>query len=185
MLAFVHEEVAQEHDQTRVALETLNRQLELANRATSRFRPSLPSRAEAVTELSREANRSESGSKRYVGLFVADVLSALRLRHGNEVSEQLLHEISHQHLASFFPDGKAFRWSAQSILAVWSSQKELSEVKAAIAHSCQMPFDCRAFVGTRTATFRITMRCAVVETQSNVAGLVRALDEFSQGTDKV
>ena len=183
MLAFVHEKVVQERDETREALEALSRQLELANRAVSRFRTSLPSRDEALAELNRETNESESGNRRYIGIFVADVLSALRLRHGNEIADQLLHEVSHQHISSLVPGGKIFRWSAQSILAVWHGQNEWAEVRAAITSSCQTPFDCRAFVGTRTAIFRIVVRSAVLDARSGTAELVRTLDDFSKGID--
>jgi hypothetical protein len=183
MLAFVHKQTVQERDQTREALEALSRQLELADQAASRFRSSLESRDEAIVELNREANGSELGTNRYAGLFVADSLPVLRLRHGNEISEHLLHEVSHKHLLSSVPSGKIFRWSAQSILAIWCSQKELVEISSAIAASCQTPFDCRAFVGTRTATFRIMMRCIVLNAQSDATGLIRALDDFSKGTD--
>jgi hypothetical protein len=183
MLAFVHNQAVQGRDQTREALEALSKQLGLANRAASRFRTSMPNKDEAITELSRETEETAAGTKRYVGIFVADIFTALRLRHGNETSEQLLHEISHKYISSLVPGGKVFRWSAQSILAVWHSQKELAEVTADITDRCQMPCDCRAFVGTRTATFRITMRFAVLNAQSNTAELVRTLDDFSKGAD--
>ena len=183
MLAFVNDQVVEERDQTREALEALSKQLELANRAASRFRISLPNRDEALAELSREMDPSESGAKRYAGIFVVDALSALRLRHGNEVSEHLLHEISHKNIFPLMPGGKVFRWSTQSILAVWHSEKELGELSADIASSCQMPFDCRAFVGTRTAIFHITMRFVVLDALLNTAELIRALDNFSEGAD--
>jgi hypothetical protein len=183
MLAFVHEQVGQERDGTREALEALNRQLELAHRAASRFRANLPNRDEAITELNREAGGPESEIKRYAGLFVADTLPALRWRHGNEISEQLLHEVSHRHIAALLPGGKFFRWSAQSILAIWSSSAELADISSVMARSCQAPFDCRAFVGTRTATFRISMRLALWNVPVDTTELARAFDEFSQGAD--
>ncbi len=182
MLAFVHDQVLQERDQTRQALEALSKQLELANRAASRFRTSLPNRDEAITELSRETGGLQE-VRRYVGIFVADTLSALRLRHGNEISEYLLHEFSRKRISALLPDGKMFRWSAQSVLAVWHSQKALGDISAEIAGSCQAPFDCRAFVGTRTATFRIATRFVVLDAQLNTNELIRALDHFSRGAE--
>jgi hypothetical protein len=82
-----------------------------------------------------------------------------------------------------FPGGKVFRWSAQSVLTVWHSQKTLAEISASIAGSCEMPFDCRAFVGTRTATFRITMRSAIFNVLTNTTELIRNLDDFSKGAE--
>ena len=114
MLAFLHEQTVQERDQTREDLEALSKQLELANRAASRFRRSLPNRDEALAELSRETDPPESGAKRYAGIFIADVLSTLRLRHGNEVSEHLLHEVSRKNISPLVPGGKVFRWSEVS-----------------------------------------------------------------------
>lgn len=183
MLAFVPEQVGQERDGTREALEALNRHLELAHQAASRFRPSLPNRDEAIAELNREVSGTEPEAKRYAGLFVADVLTALRLRHGNEISEQLLHEVSHQHIAPAIPGGKLFRWSAQSTLVVWSSSQNLTEVQSALAHSCEMPFHCRAFVGARTATFCISMRSLVLSAPAGIHEVIRAFDEFSKGTE--
>ena len=98
MLAFVRDEAAQEFDQTREALEALGNQLQLANRTVARFRVELPSRDEAIAELSREADAAKSTAKAYVGIFVADVLGALRARHGSEVSEQLLDEVSRKNI---------------------------------------------------------------------------------------
>lgn len=184
MLAFVPEQVKQERDGTQKSLEALNRHLELAHQAASRFRPNLPNRDEAVVELNRTANEWKSEAKPYAGLFVVDALSALRLRHGSEIAEQLLYEVSHQHIASAIPGGKLFRWSAQSILVVWSDLgKSVADAKSVLARSCEAPFDCRAFVGTRTAIFRISMRSLVRDAQADTGGLIRAFDEFSKGTD--
>ena len=183
MLAFVHEKAGPERNQTQEALEALSKQLELANRMASRFRTSLPNRDEAISELPCEPNESASETRRYLGIFVADVLSALRVRHGNEISDQLLHEVGQQHIFPLLPGGKVFRWSAQSVLTVWHSRKESAQVSAALADACQAPFDCRAFVGTRTATFRIAVRFLVLEAQPDTAGLVRAFDDFSKGIE--
>jgi hypothetical protein len=183
MLASVNSEAVQEQDQTREALVSLSKQLELANRAAARFRTSLANRDEALAELSRASNGVESAAKPYAGIFVADVLSALRLRHGNEISEYLLDEVSRKKILPLIPGGKIFRWSAQSVLAVWHSRKELAEISAGIVNSCQMPFDCRAFVGTRTATFRIALRSVVLSVQWNNTELVRALDSFAKEAD--
>ena len=183
MLAFVHDKAEQECDQTQEALVALSNQLELANRVASRFRMSLPNRDEAIAELSRETGGAASGTKPYVGIFVADVLSALRLRHGSETSEHLLDEVSRKEILPLVPGGKIFRWSAQSVITLWRSTKEFAEISAGIAGSCQTPFDCRAFVGTRTATFRIAMRFTVLDAYGDTAELVRTLDSFAQGAD--
>jgi hypothetical protein len=183
MLALISDEAAQARDQARESLEALSHQLELANRAASRFRVSLPNRDEAITELNRKASGAESEARPYVGIFVADVLSALRLRHGNEVSEHLLDEVSRKGILPLVPGGKIFRWSAQSVVAIWSSTKKFAEISTEIASSCQAPFNCRAFVGTRTATFHITMRFVVLDAYRNTAELVRTLDGLAKGAD--
>ena len=183
MLAFVRDEAAQEFDQTREALEALGNQLQLANRTVARFRVELPSRDEAIAELSREADAAKSTAKAYVGIFVADVLGALRARHGSEVSEQLLDEVSRKNILPLVPGGKIFRWSAQSVVAIWRSEKELTEISAQIVRSCQTPFDCRAFVGTRTATFYLAMRSAVLDARKNTAELLCALDGYAKGAN--
>jgi hypothetical protein len=183
MLAFVRDELVQERDQTREGLEALGKQLELANRAASRFRTSLPNRDEAIAELNRTIGGAESEARPYIGIFVADVLSTLRLRHGNEISEYLLDEVGHRRLLALVPGGKIFRWSAQAVVAVWRSQKELTEISTEMAGFFQIPFDCRAFVGTRTATFRIAMRFLVLDTQLSIAKLVHTLDRFAKDAD--
>jgi hypothetical protein len=181
MLAFMHDTAAPDCEGTRQSLEALGKQLQLANRAASRFRVSLPSRAEAISQLQRETSPIESEAKFYVGIFAADVLSTLRSRHGNEVSEYLLDEVSRRNILPLVPGGKIFRWSAQSILAIWRSPNTTAQISAYIANSCAMPFSCQVFVGTRTATFQITMRSAVWQTHENTAELICALDSFSMG----
>jgi hypothetical protein len=183
MLAFISSEAAQEQGQTGGALLALSKQLELASRAAARFRTNLANKDEAITELSRASSGVESEAKPYVGIFVADVLSALRLRHGNEISEYLLDELSRKKILPLVPGGKMFRWSAQSVIAVWHSRKEFAEISAGIVSSCQTPLDCRAFVGTRTATFRIALRSFVLRAQWNTAELVRTLDSFTKEAD--
>ena len=180
MLAFVRDELVQERDQTREALRALGKQLDLANRAASRFRTNLPNRDEAISALARTTGEAESEDKPYVGIFVADVLSTLQLRHGNDISEYFLAEVGRRRILPLVPGGKIFRWSAQSVLAIWSSNKGLAEISAEIANSCQIPFECQAFVGTRTATFCIALRFRVLTSQLNTVELVRAFDGFAK-----
>ncbi len=183
MLAFVSNKTASDCVETRHSLEALSKQLQLAHRAASRFRVSLPNRAEGISQLHREASQAESEAKGYVGIFTADALSVLRARHGNEVSEYLLDEVSRKDILPLTPGGKMFRWSGQSIIVLWRSTKEISQITAHIAGSCAAPFHCQVFVGTRTATFQITMRSAVLPTHENTAELVRALDQLSAGAE--
>lgn len=183
MLAFIRDKAEPDCEGTRESLEALSKQLQLANRAASRFRVSLPNRVEAISQLQRETSRRESKAKSYIAIFAADVLSTLRSRHGNEVSEHLLDEVSRGNILPLTPGGKIFRWSAQSIIAIWSSQNELAQISAYISDSCAVPFSCQVFVGTRTATFQITMRSAVLQAHENTAELVRAIDCFSMGAD--
>lgn len=182
MLAFVHPQTDREYDQTRASLEALNNQLQLANRAASRFRTKLPGRDEAVAQLNRGTSQVEVETNMYAGLFVADVLSVLRSRHGNEISEYLLDELSRKNILPLMPGGKLFRWSAQSVLILWHSNQEMSEISSQIARSCQLPFHCQAFVGTRTAIFQIAVRPAVLKVPKNATKLIRALDRAASGT---
>jgi len=178
MLAFAPIEITPEQDQSREALESLGNHLQRAQEAASRCRVRLPNRDKALAELSQEASRTEREGKSYLGIFAADVLSALRERHGSEVSEYLLDEISRKQILPLLPGAKMFRWSAQAVLAVWRSNKELKEIQAEISDFCQMPFVCRAFVGTRIATFYIPVRLAVWEAQKDMDETAGALDGF-------
>ncbi len=182
VLKFVRQQSEQESRQRQGALLDLTEQIREANDSASRFGASLPGRDQAIAALAESMRTGPGGDATlYAALFVADALGALRGRHGSQVSDGLLEDLSRKNILGILPDGKMFRWSANAVLAIWHSEGELAWVSNHIANACKTPFDHRAFVGTRVATFSIPVRSVTMIARGDLHEIVPDLDRFEAG----
>ena len=167
-------EIAQE------SLHNLETQLRLAQMSANRFQVKRLGREEALAELACESRDQSANGWLYVAIFVAPSLPAIRSRHENDIGDFLLEEVSHKNLSRRIPSGKVFTWSPNSLLVLWRSQDELSQISTLIANGIRTHSKHRAFVGTRTATFSIELKPLVLKGQGDADDFVRDLDSFSE-----
>ncbi len=182
VLKFVRQQSELESQQSQGALQNLTEQVRQANDNVSRFGASLPGRDQAIAALSESIRIPSAGKESlYAALFVADALGALRTRHGSQVCDGLLEELSRRDILGILPGGRIFRWSANAVLAVWNSEEELAWVSNHIANACKAPFDHRAFVGARVASFSIPVRSVTMIARGDLREIVPDLDRFEAG----
>ncbi len=182
MLLFVRAEAQKESDHTKTSLQALGSQLEVAHKAASRFRGmGLASRENALTELARELADSENEQQLYIGIFVADSLRAVTSRHGKDTSERLLEEVGQKHILPHIPTASLFGWSANSLVSIWRSTDDFAAVSNYVANCFKLPVDHRAFVGTRVATFSISLRSLIMQGRKDVEEIISNLDRFGIG----
>jgi hypothetical protein len=180
VLKFVQAEGAQERESGRGVAESLSSQLQNAQqKAASRFRINLAKREEALSTI-KTAAAERSDKKTYLALFVADAAASIRERHGNQVSEVMLEELARTEIHPLVTDGNVYAWSPNSVLLTWQSEADRDVVRD-IAKNVKTPYEYRAFVGSRTAAFRIPLRSVVMQVQGNVNEIVGNLDHFSGG----
>jgi hypothetical protein len=182
VLRFVREESEDESRKTRTALEALGAQLEVAHQAAARFSGGgLRGREHGLAYLAEAINQGENSEALYAGLFVADALRAVRSRHGNQVSEALLNDISRKLIRQLLPEAQGFEWSSDAVLMVWRSAEKFAAVSHEIRTALNNPFENRAFVGTRVANFTISVRSLLLEARGRVDGIVSKLEQFGTG----
>ncbi len=181
VLQFVRQESEDESQKTRSALEALGAQLEVAHQAAVKYAGGkLASREHGLAYLAGEIDQ-ENENVLYAGLFVADALRAVRLRHGNQVSEGLLCDISRKLLGKVVPDAQAFEWSSDALLVVWRSKENFTSVSEHVRNALNVPLENRAFVGTRVANFSLSVRSLLVEARGKLDQIVSNLDQFMSG----
>lgn len=179
MLDYVRQEskLSQEAQPT---LETLGQQIRQAHASTSRFRVQLPNRLEALELLKEKLAARTVPDNLHLALFAADSLRALRARHGDEIGANILDELGRKQIQALSPEGKVFCWSPTSILLMWDHRDPFT-APGDLPHHLKSPFEQRAFVGTRVATFSVAVRSLVMPATGAIEEISASLDRFWKG----
>lgn len=179
MLEFVRQEVKFDQTDGKAEIDSLGNQIRQAQQATSRFRVHFATREEAIEELkSRLGKGGDAGL--HTALFVADSLRAVRVRHGDEIANNILQDLARKEIQSLVPSGAVFCWSPTSILLIWD-HADAATAPSELSARVKAPIECKAFVGTRTALFNIALRSMVRAANGPVDEIVWALDRFQKG----
>jgi hypothetical protein len=179
-LEYVREEAKRDVSEAQGTIDLLSVQIRQAHKATSRFSVQLPGRAEAIADMTATLKDQEAAATLHLALFAADSVRALRVRHGDEVANNLLWDLARKGIQPLAADGKVFGWSPHELLLTWH-HADTAEPARDIPARLKSPFEHRAFVGTRTATFNVILRSIVMPARGSVDELVWALDRFSKG----
>jgi hypothetical protein len=164
-------------DGTSTALQALNTQLAFAHRAACRFGSALSSRERAISDL-RIRTEEPSAAHTSAALFVVDTVAALQKRHGSEISDALLNELSRDQIGPIIPHCKLFRWSLTAVLALWESEEfPCRRVEGLIDEKLRLPYEYKAFVGCRIATFNVPVRTLILPVEAG-GDIVAQLDHF-------
>lgn len=177
MLDYVRQEGTRDQNETRATLENLTQQIRHANATTSRLCTQLPGRNEALEYIGAELPRA--GDNLYAGLFAADSLRAIRVRHGEELGARILQDAAQKHIAPLAADGRVFCWSVNSVLLMWR-QTDPSVAPADLPSKLGATLQLRAFLGTRVATFSLALRSVVMQASGSVDEFVWTLDRFAK-----
>ena len=180
VLRYVREESAEEQNSGQAQVEAIGTQIQQMQKAASRFKLSMANREEALAELGAMLGTAESDGYRYAALFVADSLPAMRTRHGNEIAENFLEQLGRKELCGLAPEGKVFCWSSNAVLLLWNSDAERENVRD-LGKRLKSPYEYRALVGSRMATFAVGLRSFVMKLQNPISDVVWELDHFERG----
>lgn len=180
VLSYVKKEAAEERTSAPAQVESLGSQIRQVQKLSRNFKVGLPTREVALAELKSLTRDSASEGYRYAALFVADSLNPMRARHGNELADGLLEQLGRRDLRTLVPESKAFCWSENSVLILWKSANERQNIRD-LGKKISSPYEYRALVGNRIATFTVRLRSAVMHLQSDFSDTVRELDQFEGG----
>jgi hypothetical protein len=174
-----------QQDGTPAALQALNTQLAFAHRAACRFGSALSNREKAISDL-RMRTEGPGAVDAYAALFVVDAVAALQKRHGSEISDALLNEFGREQIETIVPHGKLFRWSLKAVLALWESEElPYRRVESLIHEKLRLPYEYKASVGCRIATFNIPVRTLILPLEAGT-DIVPELDHFVEiGADGI
>ena len=179
VLRYVRQESAHDQSTGKAEVEALNTQICQVNKAALRLKSSLAGKKEALQELKSLIGAQED-THRYAALFVADSLSAMRTRHGDEIAENLLEQLGKKEMKGLVPEGKVFCWSPSSVLMLWSSAAERENVRD-LGKRLKSPFEYKAVGGSRMATFAVGLRSAVMRLDGSLQDITWELDHFERG----
>jgi GGDEF domain-containing protein len=182
LITYVQRESDQEQKERVETLNSLGARVQAAYESVNRFGASLAGREEAIAHL-RRASQTPKGPKytRYLAMFAVDTALAIRKRHGNQVANSLLEDFARERIAVLLPESVVFRWSPESIVAVWQSDRELSEMASYVANASKSPFEYRAFLGSRVASFSLAYRTVVSYANGQLDDVILSLDRFARG----
>ena len=180
MLEVVRQEGKRDLDETHATLETLGQQIRQVHTATSRFRIQMLGRLEAIEDLKWEVADTKNSADLYLALFASDSLRALRARHGDDIAANMLEELGRKQIQVLAPEGKVFCWSPTSLLLMWH-HSDTATAPGELPNRVKSPFEYRAFVGTRVATFNVAIRSLVMQGSGTADEIVWALDRFWKG----
>ncbi|HLH03029.1 MAG TPA: hypothetical protein VKX25_09685 [Bryobacteraceae bacterium] len=182
LIEYVNRESKQESAQAAETLEALGTRVQWAQQAASKLNTSFATKEEALALLQKQIKSTRTGpQKPFAAMFTLDALTALRNRHGSDVANALLDDFSRTRVQQTLPGSKMFRWSPESIVAMWESERELPDQVVAVSNSAKDPFEFRTFVGTRVASFSIPFRTVVTAVQGSPEDIVFSFDRFVRG----
>jgi hypothetical protein len=179
MLEFVRQETKVDQTNGKAELDSLGSQIRQAQQTSARFRTHFATREEAVDELKARLGTGADANL-HTALFVADSLRAVRVRHGDEIANNILQDLGRNEIQSLAPNGAVFCWSPTSILLIWD-HADAAMAPSELPGRFKAPIECKAFVGTRTAIFNIALRSMVRAASGSVDEIVWALDRFQKG----
>jgi len=179
MLEFVRQEAKFDQTNGKAEIDSLGSQIRQVQQSASRFRVHFATREEAIEELK---SRLSSGGAAclHTALFVADSLRAVRVRHGDEIANNILEDLARKEIQSLVPGGGVFCWSPTSLLLIWD-HADVTTAPSELPGRFKAPIECKAFVGTRTALFNIALRSVVRAANGSLDEIVWALDRFQKG----
>lgn len=176
MLDFVHKEGKRDVAEKDRQMSSMADQLRHAQAESARLRVHLPGRTEAIEVLRELVTKTAAGEAgdTYVTVFVVDSLRALRARHGEEVASTIMEELGRKHVQPLAPEGQLFCWTGSSIVLTW--KHSFGSTSSSLLHPAPTTFEHRAFIGTRMATFRMTVRSTSTLVAGDFEDLLATLD---------
>jgi hypothetical protein len=176
VLEFIRNEEQLEKETGGKAENAIGTQLLQAQQSASRFRVRLLDRRQALHQIQVAAE----GSQGLQGaLFVCSQLQPIRVRHGNEICDDLIDELGRKELQDLAPGGAVYRWSPISILLLWKAENG-SESREAVLRQLKPAYEHRALVGNRMATFRVAFKSLVTSLGGQMTEIAKNLDQFEK-----
>lgn len=179
MLQVVREEAKADHGKAEKVIKSLGRQIQQIHRAQLRFSSVLRSRTDAVEYIASIMDAGAAATHLHLALFVADSLTVIRERHGDEAASLILQNMGHKQVQALAPEGQVFYWSTNSLLMVWE-HTDGSKPAGEVASTLKSPVEQRVFVGSRVAIFNVAVRSLVIQARGTVDDLVGSLDRFQR-----
>ncbi len=176
VLEFIRSEEQLERETGGKAEDAIGTQLLQAQQSASRFRVRLLDRRSALEQIRLAA---EGGQGLQGGLFVCSQLQPIRVRHGNEICDDLIDELGRRELQDLVPGGAVYRWSPISIILLWKAENG-SESREAVLRQLKPAYEHRVLVGNRMATFRVAFKSLVTHLSGQMVEIAKNLDQFEK-----
>ena len=141
----------------------------------------LAGRPEGVSEISNSLKNLVSGEAVYSIAYLCDRLSAVTQRYGPGVADELISRLIKERIKPMMSGNTVYRWTASSIVAVFSRPRDAEKLRAQIADLNRTPLVHKMALSGRTAVLTISPSHLVAESVfGSAATLVEQIDKFTQ-----
>lgn len=175
VLEFIRNEEQLEKETGGKAEESIGTQLRQAQQSASCFRVRLLDRRHALHHI----QLAEGSQGLHGALFVCSQLQPIRVRHGNEVCDDLMDELGRKELQDLVPGGAVYNWSPISLLLLWKGENG-SESREVVLRQLKPAYEHRVLVGNRMATFRVAFKSLVTHLSGPMTEMAKNLDQFEK-----
>ena len=180
MLATVRNDSKSEEQHRKKLLDNLDSKIRTVHETAASLPFPLLGRPQAIEHLIAICNRQAPPDSMHAALFTIDSLRAIRIRHGEEVASRVLSGVASTEIQPLAHAGHVFIWSPSTLLLLWEHNDAEVPVTDVIQH-LKTPIEHRAFVGSRTAVFNLSVRSLVARLQGTAVEMAETLDRFSSG----
>jgi hypothetical protein len=123
----------------------------------------LPGRLEAVRNISEGLQSVPPDHALYVIAFAFDQLHAVTQRYGPEAAEDVIFRLIRERVQPLAPANSAYRWTPQSLVAVFERPSDLKQLQSEAAALNRSPMVQRISSGNRTALVTLSPSYLVAE----------------------
>jgi hypothetical protein len=177
---FIRTEAAQARETATQELGKFETEVSTARGFFGGTRLELAGRPEGVAEIADSMKHLEDGEALYLVAYLCDRLNAVTQRYGPDVAEELVCRLIKERLKPVIPGNTMFRWTASSLVAVFSRPRDAEKVRKEVADLNKTPLVHKIVLSGRTAVLTISPSHMVAEGSGSAPDLlVEQVDRFT------
>jgi hypothetical protein len=177
---FVKAEAAHTQESSTQELARFEQEVNKTREFLSSTRLELAGRPEGVIRIAESLESVAPGEGLYLVAFLLDRLQSFIQRYGPAVAEEVVFRLIKERLQPVAAGNPTFRWTASSLVAVFSRPRDLAALRSKVSDLNSTPLVHRIVVGNRTAVLTIKPSHLVAE---GVPGspnlLIEQVDRFT------
>ena len=140
----------------------------------------LPGRPEAVRSISEGLQSVPPDHALYVIAFAFDQLYAVERKYGPEAAEDVIFRLIRERVQPLAPANSAYRWTPQSLVAVFERPRDLKQLQSAVEALNRAPLVQRISQGNTTALVTLNPSHLVAEGRTGLHdALIEEVDRFT------